>query len=73
MGLQATGLPNPVDTPDGFQKTANQLLLKSYLAIERALDAAAVGLAARRPHSEALAKASPGLTEWVTATPLSVT
>jgi FkbM family methyltransferase len=36
---------------DGFQKTANQLLVKSYLAIERALDAAAVGLAARRPHN----------------------
>jgi FkbM family methyltransferase len=39
--------------PDGLQKTANQLLLKSYLAIERALDAAAVGWAARRPRSEA--------------------
>jgi FkbM family methyltransferase len=36
---------------DGLQKTANQLLVKSYLAIERALDAAAVGLAARRPHN----------------------
>jgi FkbM family methyltransferase len=38
--------------PDGLQKTANQLLLKSYLAIERALDAAAVGWAARRPRGE---------------------
>jgi FkbM family methyltransferase len=42
----------PTRHPDGLQKTANQLLLKSYLAIERALDAAAVGWAARRPHSD---------------------
>ncbi len=36
----------------GTQKTANQLLLKSYRAIERALDAAAVGWVARRPPGE---------------------
>jgi FkbM family methyltransferase len=54
--LDGTSGDPPVQSgrhPDGFQKTANQLLLKSYLAIERALDAAAVGLAARRPHGEA--------------------
>jgi len=46
---------------DGKQKTANQLLLKSYRAIERALDAAAVGWVARRPQSQ--------LPETVTAMP----
>jgi FkbM family methyltransferase len=43
---------HPPARSDSFQKTANQLLLKSYLAIERALDTAAVGLAARRPQAE---------------------
>ena len=41
----------PGRQPDGFHKTANQLLVKSYLAVERALDAAAAALAARRPHN----------------------
>jgi hypothetical protein len=35
-----------------MQKTANQLLLKSYRAIERALDTAAMNWVARRPQGE---------------------
>jgi FkbM family methyltransferase len=35
-----------------MQKTANHLLVKSYRAIERALDAAAVNWVARHPHGE---------------------
>ena len=50
--------PQRVRPPDGVQKTANQLLVKSYLAIERALDAAAVGMAARRPRARWPAKAA---------------
>jgi len=43
---------DPPARSDGLQKTASQLLLKSYLAIERALDAAAAAWSSWRPPRE---------------------